>query len=146
MHSPRLTLHHCVPAWRATHQEDVEENGAAAGPDDASGGVDGGEDGDGGLAISMTSRPGIDEWIEGTSEPATGTTGVIKPQASTNSTGIIGTISVSGLVLPPLPFELTFLGAGTVAQLGYVEERDAFNQSSKLPSSHSSDCDLDFGL
>ena len=127
-------------------QEDVEENSATSGPDDVSGSTSGGGGEDGVLAISMTSRPGIDEWIEGTSEPATGPTGVIKPQASTNSTGIIGTISVSGLVLPPLPFEPEFLGAGTVAQLGYVEERDASNQSSRLPSSHPSDCDPEFGL
>jgi hypothetical protein len=123
-------------------QEDVEENGATSGPDDASGG--GVEDG--GLAISMTSRPGIDEWIEGTSKPATGTTGILKLQASTKSSGTTGTISVSDLMLPPLPFEPALLGAGTVAQLGYVEERDASNQSSRLPSSHSSDCDPDFGL
>ncbi len=149
-------------------QEDVEKNDAAAGPDGASGGR-GGEGVDGGLAISMTSRPGIDEWIEGTSEPTTGaeapgafsitlaerwpsawrllrkeeaerleaSSRIVHRCRDVNAARIE---SVSALVLPPLPFEPALLGAGTVAQLGYVEEREASNQS----SSHSSDCDPSF--
>jgi len=67
--------------------------------------------GDGG-GLAPTMRPGIDEWIEGTSESAPATTAAVTFP-----------VAASVLMLPPRPFEPALENSGFAAQLGYVGQK-----------------------